>query len=125
MRITEIGDESLTFDNGCVLMSVHEQDCCEWHWLDFSVMKTYNVSTVTGKTIDIYQQEFDFTNGVPFDRVEDLGILLYDSEGNKYLIPGHGSNNGYYSTDIELVYVNEDGYRIFEYDVSECQKIDD
>lgn len=125
MKIVEVESESLTFDNGCVLMSVHEPDCCEWHWLDFSVMKTYNISTVTGKEINIFKQEFDFSNGVPFKKVEDLGIILYDIEGNRYLINGYSSNNGYYSTNIDLLYVDDNGEEIYRYDVSECQVIDD
>lgn len=123
MRIVEIGDESLTFDNGCVLMSNHSSDCCEWHWLDFSVMRTDKyVSTVTGKSINIYEQEFDFSKCVPFKKIEGTGILLRDVEGNKYLICGYGDNNGYYGTNIDLIYVDDDGNVIFKYDVTECQE---
>lgn len=123
MKITEIGEESLTFDNGCVLMSTHWQECCEWHWLDFSVMRANSyVSTINGKHINIYEQDFDFSNGVTFERVEGLGIMLLDAEGNKYLINGYNDNNGCYYTNIDLIYVNEDGDTIFEYDVSECQE---
>lgn len=123
MKIIEIGEESLTFDNGTVLMSTHDSDCCEWHWLDFSVMRTYNISTKNGKSINIYDQEFDFSNGVPFKKVEDIGIILDDVDGNHYLICGYGSNNGYYGTNIDLVYCNSDGDRIYEYDVTECQEV--
>lgn len=124
MKIVEIGDEYLRFDNGCILMSDHEQDCCESHWLDFSVMSGYNVGTATGKTINIYEQVFDFSNGVSFKEVEDMGILLTDIEGNNYLVNGYGENNGYYGTNIDLILCDENYKTIFEYDVSNCQKID-
>lgn len=123
MKIAKIEDEALIFDNGHILESTHDQDCCEWHWLDFSVMINYNVSPKTGKEIDIYEQKFDFTDGVPFERVENVGIMLIDTDGNKYLICGYGSNNGYYGDNINLEYKDENGNIIFEYDVSECQVI--
>lgn len=124
MKIVEIDDDHLAFDNGCILTSDHEQDCCESHWLDFSVMSGYNVGTATGKTINIYEQVFDFSNGVTFKEVEDMGILLTDTEGNNYLVNGYGENNGYYGTNIDLVLYDENYKTIFEYDVSNCQKID-
>lgn len=123
MKITEIGEESLTFDNGCTLMSTHCQEYYEWNWLDFSVMRINSyVSNITGKPINIYEQNFDFSNGVTFERVADIGIMLLDAEGNKYLINSYSANNGLYDTNISLVYVNEDGDTIFEYDVTECQE---
>lgn len=123
MRIKEIEDEEVIFDDGSKLYSDHKLRCCEWHWLDFSILKYYNVSTKTGKTIDIYQQEFDFSNGVTFKKVEDVGILLYDKEKNAYLINGYGSNNGNYETDIILIYEDKDNKKL-KYDISECQEIE-
>lgn len=125
MKIKQINEEELIFDDGSILMSAHDQDCCEWHWLDFSVMSYYNVGTSSGKEINILEQEFDFSNGVTFKKVEDVGILLMDTDDNKYLICGYGSNNGYYGTNINLEYRDRDGNIIFEYDVSECQEISD
>lgn len=125
MKIKHIGDEEIIFDDGSVLCSTHERDCCEWHWLDFSVMKSYNVGTRNGREINIFEQEFDFTDGVPFNRVEGIGIILFDKEGNKYLICGYGSNNGYYGDDITLEYSDGKGNVIFSYDVTECQEIYD
>lgn len=123
MKILAIEDEKLRFDDGSVLMSTHDQDCCEWHWLDFSVMSLYNFGVATGKPIDIYQQEFDFSNGVTFKKVEDIGIILLDAEENKYLICGHGNNNGYYGTNLDLVYINPSGQEVYSYDITECQEI--
>lgn len=49
MRITKISDEIIKFDNGFELTYYHEQDCCENVYADFKILKTYNLSTVTGK----------------------------------------------------------------------------
>lgn len=122
-KITEIKSDAIIFDDGYVMTSDHCSDCCEHHWLDFSNLATCNIGTVTGKSINIYEQEFDFSNGINFRKVEGVGILLYDTEGNKYLINGYGKNNGYYGTDIDLVLYKGRMLK-YEYDVSECQEID-
>lgn len=127
MRIKEIRDgvdfSMVIFEDGSRLFSDHDVSCCEWHYLDFNMLKDYNISTKTGKPIDIYQQEFDFSNGVPFKRVVGMGIVLYDKEGNGYLVNGYGSNNGFYNDNIDLVYEDKDIKKVYRYDVSECQKI--
>lgn len=122
MKITNIDDESLIFDDRSMLFTVHEQDCCESHYLDFSVMKMYNINKY-GRPLNIYEQEFDFSEGVPFKKVEDIGIILFDTDENRYLICGYGYNNGYYGTAIDLRYCDEDGNIIYRYDVTECQEI--
>lgn len=125
MKIKHIAEERLIFDDGSVLASAHVQDCCEWHWLDFSVMNSYNVGTRNGREINIFEQEFDFSDGVSFKRVVDVGIILFDKEGNKYLICGYGCNNGYYGDDITLEYSDGKGNILFTYNVTECQEITD
>ena len=128
-NIKEIGDEYIEFHNGMILKSYHDRECCEYHYLDMSIMSMYNIDNQTGETISIYEREFDFSNGIPFEKVEGVGIKLIDTTGNKYLINGYGSNNGYYNSDIELIlcyYDEEDGTEtdIYRVDVSECQEID-
>lgn len=58
MKIEEIKEDKIMFDNGYELEYYHEQDCCEHVYADFEVLKHYNVSTKTGKTINI--KEIDF-----------------------------------------------------------------
>lgn len=124
VKILEIvGDEEdskVVFENGYTLYSNHNSDCCEWHYLDFTMLKNYNIGTATGKKIDIYKQKFDFSNGVPFKRVDGVGILLIDTQGNKYLINGYGYNNGNYSDEIELILTKGKLVK-YKYDVTECQ----
>lgn len=114
-------DSKVIFENGYTLYSDHDQDCCEWHYLDFTMLKNYNIGTATGKKINIYEQKFDFSKGIPFTRVKKVGILLIDTEGNKYLINGYGYNNGYYSDDIKLVLTKGKLIK-YRYDVTSCQK---
>ena len=117
------GDENeskVIFENGYTLFSDHDIDCCEWHFLDFTMLKNYNIGTATGKELNIYEQEFDFSHGIPFKRVKGVGILLIDTQGNKYLINGYGYNSGYYSDDIELL-LTKGRLVKYRYDVTECQ----
>lgn len=125
LKIEGNEDESqVIFENGYTLYSQHDSDCCEWHYLDFTMLKSYNIGTATGKEINIYEQKFDFSNGIPFERVKGIGVLLIDTEGNKYLINGYGYNNGYYSDEIELVLAK--GILVkYRYDVTECQDVYD
>lgn len=121
LRIEGDEEESkVIFENDYTLYSDHESDCCEWHFLDFTMLKSCNIGTATGNKINIYEQKFDFSKGIPFRRVEGVGILLIDTEGNKYLINGYGYNNGYYSDSIELVLTKGKLVK-YKYDVSECQ----
>ena len=123
MKIRRIEEERIIFDDDSVLESYHSQCCCEEHYLDFNMLKDYNISPKTGKPINIYECEFDFSKGVTFKRIVGMGILLLDVEGNAYLVNGYGYNNGYYSDEITLVYrKDKEEHR---YDVSECQVINE
>lgn len=114
-------DSYVVFENSYVLKSDHSCDCCESHYLDFSMLKNYNVGSKSGKKINIFEQEFDFSKGIPFSRVKGVGILLHDTEGNKYLINGYGYNNGYYGDNIELI-LEKNWLVWYHYDVTECQE---
>ena len=108
VRISNPNNDQILFDNGLTLSSYHDQDCCEHHYLDFSNLKLE----------DFENLEFDLSEDKFFERVEDYGIRLIPINGHPISIPGYGSNNGYYSSNLSLVL--SDG-RVF--DVSECQVI--
>lgn len=129
VHIKKIETYSVTFDNGLQLESYHCGDCCESHWIEFDTLANYNVGSATGKDINIFEQEFDFSNGIKFEKVDNLGVMLIDTQGNKYLVNGYGNNNGYYSTDLslQLKYYDdlfENGIDIYDYDITECQNIE-
>ena len=68
--------------------------------------------------------EFDLSNDDFFKKIEDFGIELIPIKGHSIKIPGHGYNNGYYGTNIDLT-IEKDRVVIKRYDVSECQVIED
>lgn len=94
-----------------MLDSIHETECCESHWLDFDYVKLEEVADL----------EFDLTNDNFFKKIDGYGIELIPLKGYSVKIPGYGSNNGYYSSDLTLVVRDKNGKDIKSYDVSECQ----
>lgn len=46
MKIKIIEEERIVFDDNSRLYSYHEADCCESHYLDFNMLKNYNVSPI-------------------------------------------------------------------------------
>lgn len=111
-KVTSVSD-GLVFDDHIMLYSDHEQDCCEVHYLSFSDL-----------TLEDFEGlEFDLTSDSFFERIEDYGIALIPIVGHPIRIPGYGSNNGYYGSNIDLVI--EVNHKVFKrFDVSECQSIE-
>lgn len=73
----------------------HTQDCCESVYADFSVMKHF-VEQLKGKNLE----------RITIKGVEAMGFLLCLSHGyeeTKVFIPCYNYQNGYYSSDLELV----------------------
>jgi len=68
--------------------------------------------------------EFDLTSDDFFERIVGYGIALKPIVGFPVRIPGYGSNNGYYSSDLDLVLIDGKGFsKVF--DITECQDIND
>lgn len=114
LKVIEVKSDSLLFNDGTRLSSYHESDCCEQHWLDMS-----NLSLE-----DFEDLEFDLTNDEFLEKIKEYGVALKPIKGFPVRIPGYGSNNGYYSTNLTLTLSNNEGFNR-EYDISECQDISD
>lgn len=113
VKIIEVTSNSIKFDNGLTLISEHQQDCCENHYLDFSYVELS----------DFEGLEFNLSNESWFNRIEDYGIELVPIEGWGVRIPGYGENNGYYSTDLSLILLDEHNVEKFTFDITKCQNI--
>lgn len=112
-KVTKVTSDYIEFDNAVQLYSDHERDCCEHHYLDFS-----NITLA-----DFEGLEFDLSGEDFFERIEDYDIALKPVVGFPVRIPGYGSNNGYYSSELTLVLKGKDFEKYF--DISECQVIND
>lgn len=103
MKIKEINEDYILFDNGYKLIAYHEQDCCENVYADFEILKTYNVSTKTGKSIKI--QEIDFNENLEklIRGVKNQGFNILSKIEEKFFVPCYNEQNGYYSGSLELI----------------------
>jgi len=114
-KVIKIDSDFLEFDNGVVLTSEHESDCCESHFLSFNDLDIK----------DFDDLEFDLDSDEFFTRIEDYGISLNPIKGFPVRIAGYGNNNGYYSSELTLNIMNEDNKLFKSYDITECQNITD
>lgn len=112
-KLSSIQKDFLLFDDGTKLYSAHPQDCCERHWLSFDDLTP----------IDFDGLEFDFSTDNFLKKIEDYGIELVPIIGHSVKIPGYGSNNGCYSTNLTLI-VEKNGV-LKEFDITDCQEVSD
>lgn len=112
-KVIGITEDEIKFDDGYKLYSKHIGDCCEEHYLGLADL---DLGDFQGLEFDL---EGDF-----FERIDGYGIALKPKWGLAVRIPGYGFNNGYYSTDLELVVEDNKG-RTKVYDITECQHIED
>lgn len=110
-KIVSVNKEYLLFDTGYKLESDHDQGCCESHYLDFD-----------GVSDQPYEDlEFDLSNDKFFNRVEGFGIELIPVSGSPLRIAGYGDNNGYYSSNLDLLLTHEENKVKKIYDITDCQ----
>jgi len=112
LKVIKIDSETVEFENGLKLYSNHDSDCCEFHYLSLEDLKMEDFDGL----------EFDLTNDDFFKRIEDYGIELIPVKGHSVKIPGYGYNNGYYSSQLDLILTNGKDFTK-TYDISECQNI--
>lgn len=113
VKVVKVDSDGLEFNNGVRLDSNHDSECCESHYLSFADL---TIADFEGLEFDLTTEEF-------FERVDGYGIALKPLYGHPVRIPGYGSNNGYYSSQLDLVLSDGKGFsRVF--DISECQVID-
>ena len=103
MKIKQINENEIIFDNNYKLRCYHEQDCCENVYADFEILKNYNVSVKTGKSIDIKEIDFFETLDTLVEGLLGTGFIIISITGEKFLIPCYNEQNGYYSSDLELI----------------------
>lgn len=118
VKIKEVVDligfsDGILFTDGSTLTDYHDQDCCENVYADWD-----NVEDQL--PIDIL---FD---GFSVEIVPDSGfnLLLYPNIGNKDIyirlfVPCYNSQNGYYSSNLDLIYNRNNAPEIV-FDISDA-----
>ncbi|MBP9839975.1 MAG: hypothetical protein KBC44_03315 [Candidatus Pacebacteria bacterium] len=91
MKIIESIENSLKFDNGLYIKGSHEQDCCEYNYLDFEQLPI-------GTELD------DLTLGELIDAIslKDDGFSINDKSGTPKWVQARSSQYGFYSNRIGL-----------------------
>ena len=113
LKVVKINSDEIEFENGVKLYSNHDSDCCESHEL-----------YIKDLTIEDFEElEFDLTNDDFFKRIPEYGIELIPIQGHSVRIAGHGYNNGYYSSQLDLIITDGKDFKK-TFDITECQDID-
>lgn len=101
MRIKEITDEYILFDDNKKITYYHDCDCCEFNYADFMAIKTTET-----------WQELYFTNfykPLVFEKVEGCGFRFGNID-KMFFVPCYSIQNGFYSDEIGIRY---DGIDVF------------
>ena len=111
MKIKQVTDEAIIFDNGSKITFAHNAECCERNYADFSQIEE-----------DAFNWDFS-ENNMRFEVVPGAGFRFGSKKKKKYLtpmffIPCYSEQNGYYSSKIEIYYNSE------RYLIAECEDID-
>lgn len=92
MKIRQVTDEAIIFDNGNSITFDHEQDCCEYNYADFSILNE-----------NVVNYNYDFKENLKFRAVEGMGFK-FGSDGRWIFIPCYSEQNGYYTEEIDIYY---------------------
>ena len=89
MKIKEITDEKIIFDNGNYIECHHDPDCCENNYADF-------------KQIEDFAYNYDFDECLLFEEHE-CGFRFGDRR-RMFFVPCYSEQNGYYSFHLDVYY---------------------
>ena len=90
MKIKEVTDLHIEFDNGNEITFAHLRDCCETNYADFEQIETFAYG-------------LDFDEDLMFEEVSDYGFR-FGNLGKMFFIPCYSEQNGYYSSDVDIYY---------------------
>jgi len=93
MKIIEVNEDYIRFDNGSEITFDHSQDCCEHNYADFKQIEKQALDTT-------------FDEELIFEKVEGSGFRFGSKGTHMFFIPCYSDQNGYHSSDIDI-YFNE------------------
>ena len=93
----------IEFTDGFTIADMHEQDCCENVFADWEYLLD---ECPVGSVLDVNR----------FERVPDAGIKI-----GGYFIPCYNQQNGYYSSDLTVIFRTADGWEK-QIDITDCVK---
>lgn len=94
MKIKSVTDAGIVFDNGDTIRYFHDQDCCESNYADF-------------EQLDDIARNYEFKGKLTFEAVPKAGFRFGDHPSRMFFVPCYSVQNGYYSTDVDILYNGE------------------
>ena len=94
MKIVSVTDDYILFDNNSTITFDHEQDCYEWNYADFA-------------QLDDITRAVEFERPLEFQACEGQGFLFGNRPDKMFFVPCYSSQNGYYSTGVDIYYNGE------------------
>lgn len=110
MKIKQCTELFIVFDNGNTITFHHEQDCCEHNYADF-------------KQLDDLAKETEFDEDLKFEVVDQAGFR-FGNEGKMFFVPCYSWQNGYYGSDIDILYNGKLALNLFCKMVGDCEDDD-
>lgn len=110
MKIKQCTELFIVFDNGNTITFHHEPDCCESNYADF-------------KQLDDLAKETEFDEDLKFESVP-LSGFRFGNEGKMFFVPCYSWQNGYYSSDIDILYNGKRVLNLFCKMVGDCEDDD-
>ena len=90
IKIKEVFEGSILFNNGSVLGYDYLQDCCENNYADF-------------KQVDDIALEQTFTLPLDFEET-GCGFMFGNKPHKMFFIPCYSEQNGYYSPSVDIYF---------------------
>lgn len=107
MKIVNVTEEEIIFDNGNKITFDHDRDCCEYNYADFSILNP-----------NVVNYDYDFSENLDFKFIDEAGFI-FGSEGHYIFIPCYSYQNGYYTIQIDIYYNGENVLNGLCYEVVE------
>lgn len=110
MRVTRVKeDEYIEFDNGVIISSYHDPDCCESNYLDFSQFRV-------GMEFPAIKEPEDIQK---FIHLRKDGIYLVSADGLPIWAQARSNQNGYYSDRVGVEVVIKTPFHLYTEDDDE------
>lgn len=91
MKIKQVNEEHILFDNGSIITFYHDQDCCECNFADF-------------EQLEEAAMECEFPENLIFEKVDGSGFRFGGAGTYMFFVPCYSDQNGYYSSDIDIYF---------------------
>jgi hypothetical protein len=91
MKIAEINNHHILFDNGNKITFTHYQDCCEHNYADF-------------EQLDDLARNAKFDSRLDFEAINNCGFRFGNKPNNMHFVPCYSEQNGYYTREIDIYY---------------------